>query len=100
MFKSKLIGKSRISPVPIVDPHGDFETDMENGDLKIIKGFVDNLNIEVDKHPNVETHFWKGKYGDILAIVNVFGNSTQRRIQCHITASGQRCLSAASKQSA
>ena len=68
---------------------------MENDDLNTIEAFVDNLNIVVDKHPNVETHFWKGKYGDILAIIDVFEKSSQ----CHITASGKRCLSAASSQS-
>jgi hypothetical protein len=69
---------------------------MDNDDLNTLKGFVDNLNIVVDKHPNVETQFWKGKYGDILAIVDVFKTSSQ----CQITASGKRCLSTASKQSA
>jgi hypothetical protein len=69
---------------------------MQSDDLNTIKGFVDNLNIVIDKHPNVETQFWKGKHGDILAIVDVFKTSSQ----CHITASGERCLAAASKQSA
>jgi len=67
---------------------------MENGDLNTIKSFVDNLNIEVVKYPNVETQFWKGKHGDILAIVDVFKASSQ----CQITASGERCLAAASQQ--
>ncbi|MFL7036461.1 hypothetical protein BCS71_25325 (plasmid) [Vibrio lentus] len=70
--------------------------DIETEKLNTIKGFVDNLNIVVDKHPNVETQFWKGKHGDILAIVDVFKTSSQ----CHITASGERCLAAASQQSA
>ncbi|EOG7617646.1 hypothetical protein ACLIND_003119 [Vibrio cholerae] len=69
---------------------------MENGDLNTIKRFVDNLNIEVVKYPNVETQFWKGKHGDILAIVDVFKTSSQ----CEITASGERCLTAARSQSA
>jgi len=69
---------------------------MDNDDLNTLKRVVDNLNIVVDKHPNVETHFWKGKYWDILAIVDVFETSSQ----CHITASGKRCLSVASSQTA
>ncbi|OEE42315.1 hypothetical protein [Vibrio anguillarum] len=68
---------------------------MQSDDLKTIKEFVGNLNIVIDKHPNVETHFWKGKYGDILAIVDVFASSSQ----CHITASGERCLTAARQKS-